>query len=87
MCNRAETGVYRYSENKCPGFQSPDTHPGLPQLVASGAGSPFATGGTVLGNIAVGTLYGWCYWKRSLIAAMAAHFAVDFMIHVLPAFG
>ena len=59
----------------------------LPQLVASGAGSPFAIGGTVLGNIAVGTLYGWCYWKRSLIAAMAAYFAVDFMIHVLPAFG
>jgi membrane protease YdiL (CAAX protease family) len=33
----------------------------------------------------VGLLYGWCYWKRSLIAAMVAHFSVDVVIHVLPA--
>ena len=43
-------------------------------------------GGTILGNTAVGILYGWCYWKRSLVSAMVAHFAVDIMIHVLPAF-
>lgn len=58
----------------------------LPQLISYGAGSPFAIGGTVLGNTAVGVLYGWCYWKRSLIAAMIAHFSVDIVIHVLPAF-
>ena len=58
----------------------------LPQLISYGAGSPFAIGGTVLGNTAVGVLYGWCYWKRSLVAAMIAHFSVDIVIHVLPAF-
>ncbi len=58
----------------------------LPQLISYDAGSPFAIAGTILGNTAVGTLYGWCYWKRSLAAAMIAHFAVDLMIHVLPAF-
>jgi hypothetical protein len=58
----------------------------LPQLMSYGAGSPFAIGGTILGNTAVGILYGWCYWRRSLIAAMVAHFSVDVVIHVLPAF-
>ncbi len=58
----------------------------LPQLISYGAGSPFAIGGTVIGNSVVGTLYGWCYWRRSLFAAMIAHFSVDIVIHVLPAF-
>ena len=58
----------------------------LPQLESYGAGSPFAIGGTVIGNTAVGILYGWCYWKRSLFAAMIAHLSVDIVIHVLPAF-
>ncbi len=58
----------------------------LPQLMSYGVASPFAIGGTILGNTAVGILYGWCYWKRSLVSAMVAHFAVDIMIHVLPAF-
>ncbi len=58
----------------------------LPQLIAYGAGSPFAIGGTVIGNTAVGILYGWFYWKRSLFAAMIAHFSVDIVIHVLPTF-
>lgn len=58
----------------------------LPQLLSYGAGSPFAIGGTILGNTAVGTLYGWCFWRKGLFAAMVAHFTVDLMIHVLPAF-
>lgn len=57
----------------------------LPQLMSYGAGSPFAIAGTVLGNVLVGTLYGWCYWRRGLIAAMAAHLSVDLMLHVVPA--
>lgn len=57
----------------------------LPQLMSYGAGSPFAIAGTVAGNIAVGILYGWCYWRRSLVAAMVAHFSVDVVLHVLPA--
>jgi len=58
----------------------------LPQLLAYGAGSPFAIGGTVLGNTAVGILYGWCFWRRSLFAAIIAHFSVDIVLHVIPAF-
>lgn len=57
----------------------------LPQLVSYGAGSPFAIGGTIFGNSVVGILYGWCYWRRSLLAAMIAHFSVDVVLHVLPA--
>jgi membrane protease YdiL (CAAX protease family) len=51
-----------------------------------GAASPFAIGGTIVGNSVVGVLYGWSYWRRSLVAAMVAHFAVDVVLHVLPAF-
>ena len=57
----------------------------LPQLMSYGADSPFAIGGTILGNCAVGVLYGWCYWRRSLLAAIVAHFSVDGVLHVLPA--
>lgn len=57
----------------------------LPQLMSYGAGSPFAIAGTVLGNVLVGTLYGWCYWRQGLIAAVAAHLSVDLMLHVVPA--
>lgn len=57
----------------------------LPQLMSYGAGSPFAIGGTIVGNCVVGILYGWCYWRRGLIAAIVAHFSVDLVLHVLPA--
>jgi membrane protease YdiL (CAAX protease family) len=57
----------------------------LPQLTSYGAAAPFAIVGTIFGNSVVGVLYGWCYWQRSLIAAMTAHFAVDVVLHVLPA--
>jgi hypothetical protein len=59
----------------------------LPQLMSYGAGSPFAIAGTLFGNGVVGILYGWCYWRRSLVAAMIAHFSVDVVLHVLPALG
>lgn len=57
----------------------------VPQLLSYGAGSIFAISGTVLGNLAVGVLYGWCYWRLGLSSAMLAHFSVDVVIHVLPA--
>ena len=57
----------------------------LPQVASYGAASPFAVGGTVLGNVAVSMLYGWAYWRRSLLAAMVAHFSVDLVLHVLSA--
>jgi len=57
----------------------------VPQLMSYGAASSAAVAATVLGNVAVGILYAWCYWRRSLIAAMVAHFVVDIVLHALPA--
>ena len=57
----------------------------LPQLMSHGAGTSFAIWATILGNSLVGILYGWCYWRLSFIAAVIAHFAVDLMIHAVPA--
>jgi hypothetical protein len=57
----------------------------IPQLLSYGAGSLFAVSGTILGNLVVGLLYGWCYWKLGLSSAMLAHFSVDIVIHVLQA--
>lgn len=57
----------------------------LPQLLSYEAGTPFAIYATVLGNIAVGSLYGWCYWRFGLFSAITAHFSVDIVLHVLPA--
>lgn len=57
----------------------------LPQLISYGAGSPIAIFATILGNVLVGTLYGWCFWKRGLLIAIMSHFTVDLVLHVLPA--
>tara|TARA_R110002049_G_scaffold4601_5_gene32227 strand:- start:318971 stop:319738 length:768 start_codon:yes stop_codon:yes gene_type:complete len=59
----------------------------LPQLAYYEAATPVGIAATVAGNTLVGLLYGWLYWRRSLIAAMVGHFAVDIVLHVLPAFG
>ena len=55
----------------------------VPQLIAYGAGSPVGIAGTLFGNVLVGTLFGWLYWRRGLWAAMVAHFSVDLMLHVV----
>jgi membrane protease YdiL (CAAX protease family) len=57
----------------------------LPQLAQFGAATPIAIAGTLLGNGIVGVFCGWLYWRRSLVAAILAHFAVDLILHVLPA--
>lgn len=57
----------------------------VPQMIAYGAASPIAVASTVLGNVSVGVLYGWCYWRRGLLAAMIAHFSADIVLHSLPA--
>ncbi len=57
----------------------------LPQLLSYGAGSLVGVMGTIFGNTIVGILYGWCYWRRSLVAAILAHFSVDIALHVIPA--
>jgi membrane protease YdiL (CAAX protease family) len=55
----------------------------LPQLAAAGAATPISVSGTIVGNTVVGTACGWLYWRRSLIAAILAHFSVDIVLHVL----
>ncbi len=57
----------------------------VPQLAAAGAASPSGIVATMLGNMLVATACGWLYWRRSLIAAIVAHFAVDVVLHVFPA--
>lgn len=58
----------------------------IPQLMSYGAGSNFAIWATMLGNIAVSTLYGWCYWRYGLISAIFAHISLDIALHMLPAY-
>jgi membrane protease YdiL (CAAX protease family) len=57
----------------------------LPQLAAAGAASWAGVLGTIFGNTLVGIIFGWLYWRRSLVAAIAAHFSVDLVLHVFPA--
>nr|WP_321358988.1 CPBP family intramembrane glutamic endopeptidase [uncultured Hyphomonas sp.] len=57
----------------------------LPQLALFEAATPFSIWGTILGNCAVGSLFGWLYWRYGLLAAMVGHFSADVVIHVLPA--
>jgi len=57
----------------------------LPQLAAANAATPIGIVATIFGNTLVGTVYGWLFWQRSLIAAILAHFSVDLVLHVLPA--
>jgi membrane protease YdiL (CAAX protease family) len=59
----------------------------LPQLASYGADNSVGIAATMMGNTLVGVLFGFLYWRRSLIAAMLAHFAVDLVLHVLPALG
>ena len=55
----------------------------IPSLVQAGAVTLGAIAGTMAGNSMVGVLCGWLYWRRSLVAAILAHFAVDLILHVL----
>lgn len=57
----------------------------IPQLVSYSAANVFAVWATILGNVAVGVLYGWCYWRHGLISAIVAHFSLDIVLHMLPA--
>lgn len=57
----------------------------LPQLAAAGAATTIGITATIFGNTLVGTVFGWLFWQRSLIAAVLAHFSVDVVLHVFPA--
>lgn len=37
-------------------------------------------------NALGGVVFGWLYWRRSLLAAMAAHFCADLVLHVVVPF-
>lgn len=57
----------------------------LPQLASFNADTQFAVWATILGNVAVGTLYGWCFWRFGLFYAILSHFVLDIVLHALPA--
>ena len=57
----------------------------LPQLAAAGAASPVGIVATMLGNTVVGIACGWLFWRYGIVAAIMAHFAVDLVLHVIPA--
>ncbi len=57
----------------------------LPQLAAAGAATSIGITATMLGNALVGVACGWLFWKHGIISAIAAHFAVDVVLHAMPA--
>ena len=60
----------------------------LQHLAQLGAATPTSIAVTLLLNGIVGVVCGWLYWRRSLVAAILAHFAVDLILHVVsPAIG
>ena len=58
----------------------------LPAAMAMGIPlTPLLVGRTILLNLS-SILFGWLYWKRGLESAMAAHFSLDIVLHVVGAF-
>lgn len=57
----------------------------LPQLTSVGADTQFAVCATILGNVSVSILFGWCFWRYGLIYAVLAHIGVDMVLHAFPA--
>lgn len=57
----------------------------LPQLAAAGAATLIGIAATMLGNTLVGVVCGWFFWRHGIISAIMAHFAIDVVLHVVPA--
>jgi hypothetical protein len=57
----------------------------LPQLAAAGAATSIGIIATMLGNTLVGVVCGWLFWQHGIVSAIVAHFAIDLMLHVVPA--
>lgn len=56
----------------------------LPQFAFIAGGLPLTVLEVVLlQNSVVGTVFGWLYWQRGLLAAMLAHITADIFIHVV----
>ena len=45
--------------------------------------TPLVVARALLLNGIGGVAFGWLYWRRSLLAAMLAHFSADVVLHVL----
>ena len=45
--------------------------------------TPLVVSRAVLLNGLAGVVFGWLYWRRGLLSAMAAHFASDVVLHVI----
>ena len=57
----------------------------LPQMALLGGGlTAFSVAFVLLGNGFIGAVFGWLYWRRGLLAAMAAHVAFDVVTKAIP---
>lgn len=45
--------------------------------------TPFTVSVTMIGNLITGTTFGWIFWKRGLLIAIASHVVFDLVFHVL----
>jgi hypothetical protein len=52
----------------------------LPAVATIAELTPVVVGRTIGFNVLLGTAFGWLYWSRGLLAAMAAHLAADIVI-------
>ncbi len=57
----------------------------LPTLAALAPLTTIVVVRTLLLNGIAGMLFGWLYWRRGLLAAMASHFSADIVLHVVGA--
>ncbi|RAI89341.1 CAAX prenyl protease-like protein [Algoriphagus yeomjeoni] len=45
--------------------------------------TPFTIGVTMIGNLITGATFGWIFWKRGLLVAIASHISFDLVFHVI----
>lgn len=45
--------------------------------------TPFTVAITMIGNLVTGTTFGWIFWRRGLLVAMASHIVFDLVFHVV----
>ncbi|PLX00106.1 MAG: hypothetical protein C0591_01775 [Marinilabiliales bacterium] len=43
----------------------------------------FTIGVTMIGNLITGSTFGWIFWKRGLLLAIALHIAFDIVFHII----
>lgn len=58
----------------------------LAAAFASGLSSPEFIARTLILNFVPGMIFGWIYWKKSFLTAMAAHFTTDIVVHAAARF-